>query len=175
MRKLESDLMTVNNAMLNFVTAYPTPTYKDTFAHEIYFVIARDPNVGERQYGRRIPAVNIIEAQKCIANAYSLAKNKKLETEIAPRNVTPEEISTEVDKALVFLRKQAVYTVLDQAEAIKWAKESTIPGVNQDPTFKSITEVYDKYRAKIAEMATTLERILSYSPKKKDLPPTRST
>lgn len=174
MRKLESDLMTVNNAMLNFVTAYPPETYQDVFVIKIPLVIARDPNIGERIYYRRIVVTNIVEAKKYIANAYSLAKNRRLETETAPRNVTPEEVSAEVDKALVFLKKQVAYTVLDVLEAIKWAKESTIPGVNQDSTFKNITENYDKYRAKIADMGTILERILSYSPKKGALPPTRS-
>lgn len=157
-------LRDLHHAMPNLLTKYPIVTisrpWEEYLVHE--FTFGRG---GNWVMISRVLAVNVSEAKTHIDNAYCLTNKSKLPDEIRERDVSTDEITLEVDQAIILLEQQVSYSYSWQESDIEWARESTNPEINRESTFLDIIESYDEYREELSKVITKLELVLSKLPK----------
>ncbi len=157
MNWLASDVPQAHDAMLALISKYPLHTKDDTVTH--WFVAGGGVGFSWRF---SIPADYLSKAKEHIDNAYRLAKDRKLATELTPRDVSEEEIALELKKAWESLDRQVSQSLSHQKWLIERIKEDDDPTMNRESTFSELIEVYDRYRKDVSNVIAELEFILSY-------------
>lgn len=165
---LAADVPDVHDVFLDFQMQIPTRQIEGKWIQII--------NTGGTGPGSSflMNADKVVDALAAMRNAYKLVTDKKLETEMRARDVSPEEIIYEVQIVYDLVTEQIEYTYAHQQQAIDWTKAyenppvKTVDYIDKDFRIKLIIRIYDVYRKKLSIVVNKLEFILSYGEELKE-------
>ena len=156
---LELNNEVMQEALIPFLYKYPV-TYEESIpVQTFHFGMG-----GVLRMSSTIPAENVVKAKEHIENATSLLKWGRFPNEIKSRPLDKNEVAKELEDAKSLLEEQRFLSLSWEQGDLEWANQSDSADINNERTFKDISDTHKDYRQRLSTMITELDKVLSQLP-----------